>query len=60
MRLEAISFQYTPVQQPWLSKIPPDTDILVTHTPPVRPWLDPLYHNSHLTMIRYVEAPSRQ
>ncbi|OAA62326.1 Metallophosphoesterase domain protein [Cordyceps fumosorosea ARSEF 2679] len=28
------AFQYTPVTQPWYNRIPPQTDILVTHTPP--------------------------
>ncbi len=29
------SFQYTPITQPWYNRIPPQTDILITHTPPV-------------------------
>ncbi|CAM1511551.1 Fc.00g090640.m01.CDS01 [Cosmosporella sp. VM-42] len=28
------AFQYTEATQPWLSKIPPETDILITHCPP--------------------------
>lgn len=28
-------FQYSPTRPPWLSKVPPQTDILVTHSPPV-------------------------
>ncbi|KAF4975136.1 hypothetical protein FZEAL_8035 [Fusarium zealandicum] len=28
------AFQYTNEAQPWLSKVPPETDILVTHCPP--------------------------
>ncbi|KAJ3497048.1 hypothetical protein NLG97_g2203 [Lecanicillium saksenae] len=28
------AFQYTPITQPWYNRIPPQTDILVTHTPP--------------------------
>jgi len=32
---ESFAFQYTPNTQPWLSKIPPHTDILITHSPPV-------------------------
>jgi len=28
------AFQYDSSQHPWLSKVPPETDILVTHTPP--------------------------
>lgn len=31
------SFQYTDDAHPWLSKIPLETDILVTHCPPVSP-----------------------
>ncbi|PHH75791.1 hypothetical protein CDD82_4279 [Ophiocordyceps australis] len=31
----SFAFQYTPLTQPWLSKVPPQTDILVTHGPPV-------------------------
>ncbi|ODA76356.1 hypothetical protein RJ55_08202 [Drechmeria coniospora] len=31
---ENFAFQYTPAKQPWLSKVPPRTDILVTHGPP--------------------------
>ncbi|KAH6895859.1 Metallo-dependent phosphatase-like protein [Thelonectria olida] len=32
---KAFAFQYTDATQPWLSKIPIETDILVTHTPPL-------------------------
>ncbi|KAH7275443.1 hypothetical protein MRS44_006346 [Fusarium solani] len=28
------AFQYTDETQPWLSKVPPQTDILITHCPP--------------------------
>ncbi|KAI6785441.1 putative rhamnogalacturonate lyase C [Emericellopsis cladophorae] len=28
------AFQYQPDEHPWLSKIPPETDILITHSPP--------------------------
>ncbi|CAG7560201.1 unnamed protein product [Fusarium equiseti] len=28
------AFQYTPEDHPWLSKVPPQTDILITHCPP--------------------------
>ncbi|KAG5967749.1 hypothetical protein E4U58_002120 [Claviceps cyperi] len=31
---ENFAFQYAPTRTPWFSKIPPQTDILVTHTPP--------------------------
>ncbi|KAK5998634.1 putative rhamnogalacturonate lyase C [Cladobotryum mycophilum] len=31
---KSFAFQYTPVTQPWFSKVPPQTDILVTHCPP--------------------------
>lgn len=31
---ESFAFQYTQESQPWLSKVPLHTDILVTHTPP--------------------------
>ncbi|KAM4056996.1 calcineurin-like phosphoesterase [Hirsutella rhossiliensis] len=30
----SFAFQYTPARQPWFSRIPPQTDILVTHSPP--------------------------
>lgn len=32
---DSSSFQYTDEAQPWLSKVPPQTDILITHCPPV-------------------------
>ncbi|PHH76820.1 hypothetical protein CDD80_1198 [Ophiocordyceps camponoti-rufipedis] len=28
------SFQYPPTTSPWFSRVPPQTDVLVTHTPP--------------------------
>ncbi|KND88806.1 putative rhamnogalacturonate lyase C [Tolypocladium ophioglossoides CBS 100239] len=31
---KSFAFQYSPARQPWLSKVPPQTDILVTHGPP--------------------------
>ncbi|QUC16854.1 uncharacterized protein UV8b_01095 [Ustilaginoidea virens] len=31
---KSFAFQYSPAQSPWLSKVPPQTDILVTHGPP--------------------------
>ncbi|KFH44000.1 rhamnogalacturonate lyase C-like protein [Hapsidospora chrysogenum ATCC 11550] len=31
---DSFAFQYTSDTHPWLSKIPPETDILVTHCPP--------------------------
>lgn len=34
-RNDAFSFQYTQDKHPWLSKVPPQTDILITHCPPV-------------------------
>ncbi|KAF4513388.1 hypothetical protein G6O67_000663 [Ophiocordyceps sinensis] len=30
----SFAFQYTPAGQPWFSRVPPQTDILVTHGPP--------------------------
>ncbi|KAF4119239.1 Calcineurin-like phosphoesterase [Geosmithia morbida] len=30
----SFAFQYPPEKHPWLSKVPPQTDILITHTPP--------------------------
>ncbi|KOS18213.1 putative rhamnogalacturonate lyase C [Escovopsis weberi] len=30
----SFAFQYSPVNQPWFSKVPPETDILITHCPP--------------------------
>jgi hypothetical protein len=32
---KSFAFQYAEENQPWLSKVPPQTDILVTHCPPV-------------------------
>ncbi|KJZ79146.1 hypothetical protein HIM_01297 [Hirsutella minnesotensis 3608] len=30
----SFAFQYAPASPPWFSRVPPQTDILVTHTPP--------------------------